>query len=620
VLIRFRQHLGKLKDRLENRVVTLSSGKRRGAAALPITKSDEDLFLQWFTGDADDDAMIARARTQPDGRAFIERACTSRPANARMWAARAEFSLEAGELEAALEQAAHAFYLGRFEAEVGLVLVRVRMAAGRSAAALEVIPAVLANVVRMDAHALRLELCRHWQALEPDSIEPLLESARARVAAGQLEDAIAEFEALHAKFGPRTDVLLPLAAIFQDLVRNEDALRAYLQAVEAAPDDVDALCMAGACAHDVKDFVAADKLLGRAFALDPKSPFAQYNLGVLRLDEDRIDEAAGLILGARDLTRGTPWTEEDFGTRLATPVEWDVADVEWANARFKIVHDIEQFEFLRERNNASGLGPVIEEYKRVLLDPLLPADAYSMVALDPRKYPFLSRTFKVPVHAPDREPPAGALINPDLAWKQIEERYFDSKPSLVYIDELFTPGALAAIRLFCLESAIWNQLKGGYLGAYMPDGFSGRLLLRIASELRARMPRVISQHSLQTMWGYKYDSRYAGIGVHADIAAVNVNFWVTPDEANLDPESGGLVVYTHDAPLDWSFRRLNSDREGIYAYLKSVDAQKVKVPHRANRAVIFDSDLFHETDSFQFREGYENRRVNVTMLYGTRAG
>jgi len=34
--------------------------------------------------------------------------------------------------------------------------------------------------------------------------------------------------------------------------------------------------------------------------------------------------------------------------------------------------------------------------------------------------------------------------------------------------------------------------------------------------------------------------------------------------------------------------------------------------------VIFDSDLFHETDRLSFKEGYQNRRINVTLLYGER--
>ena len=34
--------------------------------------------------------------------------------------------------------------------------------------------------------------------------------------------------------------------------------------------------------------------------------------------------------------------------------------------------------------------------------------------------------------------------------------------------------------------------------------------------------------------------------------------------------------------------------------------------------VIFNSNLFHETDEYYFMKGYENRRINVTMLFGER--
>ena len=48
-------------------------------------------------------------------------------------------------------------------------------------------------------------------------------------------------------------------------------------------------------------------------------------------------------------------------------------------------------------------------------------------------------------------------------------------------------------------------------------------------------------------------------------------------------------------------------------------AKSITVPYRENRAVIFDSDLFHETDKIEFKDGYQNRRINVTMLYGRRS-
>jgi len=36
--------------------------------------------------------------------------------------------------------------------------------------------------------------------------------------------------------------------------------------------------------------------------------------------------------------------------------------------------------------------------------------------------------------------------------------------------------------------------------------------------------------------------------------------------------------------------------------------------------VITRSGLFHETDNLHFRDGFENRRINITMLFGDRVG
>ena len=69
--------------------------------------------------------------------------------------------------------------------------------------------------------------------------------------------------------------------------------------------------------------------------------------------------------------------------------------------------------------------------------------------------------------------------------------------------------------------------------------------------------------------GYKYDTgsttpkvqKYGteGICVHADEAAVSVNFWITKDEANNDPAGGGLIVYDRVAVgAGLSFKDYNS--------------------------------------------------------------
>ena len=105
--------------------------------------------------------------------------------------------------------------------------------------------------------------------------------------------------------------------------------------------------------------------------------------------------------------------------------------------------------------------------------------------------------------------------------------------------------------------------------------------------------------------------------MHADEAAVNLNIWLTPDDANLDPASGGLVVYTAKPPSTATAEEYNQrGAEFADELLRSTAYENVTIPYRQNRIVVFDSALYHKTDSFRFREGYENRRINLTLLFG----
>ena len=212
----------------------------------------------------------------------------------------------------------------------------------------------------------------------------------------------------------------------------------------------------------------------------------------------------------------------------------------------------------------------------------------------------------------------GPAVNP-ANRDDVARRWRESRPQIVVIDNLLTPPALEALRRFCWGSTIWQRsYEKGYLGAVPERGFACPLLAQIADELRDVFPTVIGEHGLGLMWGFKYDSSLSGIPMHADQAAVNVNFWIAPDEANRNPDNGGLVVWDAKAPQDWDFERYNADIPSMRAFLAKEGAKPIVVPHRANRAVIFDSDLFHETDRIEFQDGYQNRRINVTMLYGRR--
>ena len=109
-----------------------------------------------------------------------------------------------------------------------------------------------------------------------------------------------------------------------------------------------------------------------------------------------------------------------------------------------------------------------------------------------------------------------------------------------------------------------------------------------------------------------------GINIHADFALINLNFWITPDQYNNNKNSGGLKVYDTPAPLDWTFQKYNVNADEIYKLLKKNKANCINIPYKYNRAVLFNSDYFHETDQIDFKDRYEARRINVTYLFGDR--
>jgi hypothetical protein len=213
-------------------------------------------------------------------------------------------------------------------------------------------------------------------------------------------------------------------------------------------------------------------------------------------------------------------------------------------------------------------------------------------------------------------------LNPNLNYKALEDAYLSSYPEILTFDDFLSEDALEIIYEFCLRSTIFYDIRMNYFGAYAQQGFSGPLLHQIAEELRARFPRIFGTHLLSQAWAYKYDNSEKGIKVHADVGAVNCNFWVTPTEANLDPSSGGLIVYDVEAPDEWNFADFNTENSvsKVYEFLEKENANKIVIPYKRNRMVMFNSNLFHTSDhNGKFEPTlYSNRRINITYLFGAR--
>jgi hypothetical protein len=288
---------------------------------------------------------------------------------------------------------------------------------------------------------------------------------------------------------------------------------------------------------------------------------------------------------------------------------------------YKLKHDIEQLDYL------IGKGLIDKQYERtkenyrqlLKILPTIPSDDHQIEIPDDVRQK-IQPTYNRLVHYRDTPALQGPAVNPDLDTNAIVGGYRRNDPGITYFDHFLTAPALEEITRYCLESTIWHDLRypDGYLGSFMQNGFISPLFVQIVDELRGALPEIFGDHHLQYLWAFKYDSTMKGINLHADGAVVNVNFWITPDEANLDSNSGGLVIWDKKAPADWDFEKYNVNLDAMRSFLKESKAQKVHIPYKQNRVVVFNSDLFHETDEIHFDEGYENRRINITLLFGCR--
>ncbi len=405
-----------------------------------------------------------------------------------------------------------------------------------------------------------------------------------------------------------------LAVSLQEIERLTDAEVSYLRVLNLKPDHALAHSNLGIILYELGRFKEAEASYMRAIELQPDFADAHGNFGIALNAEGLLERACEHFHKNFQLERGP---------KLLNPGHRSFLSI----SKAKIDHDIEQFEYLaNEGNSVKNFTELAVAYKKVSSEIVWASDT-DIVRLNRNHRRVLSDTYNRPIHiikAPVRDESA---INKTLNVSRITNDYFSHEFGLTYIDDFLSPNTLASLRSFLLGSTIWFDFfhSGGYLGAYLKEGLASPLILQIAEDLRKKLPKIFKDYKLTQLWAYKYDSRasknnnsFDGIGVHADFAAINVNFWITPNSANLDPASGGLVVYNTEAPLNWGFDAYNHSKEKILEQIKKRGGGKEIVPYKENRSVIFNSNLFHKTDRINFKEGYENRRINVTMLFGRR--
>jgi Flp pilus assembly protein TadD len=430
-----------------------------------------------------------------------------------------------------------------------------------------------------------------------------------------------------------------LGFVLEKKKRFAKASECYRQSSDLDPSDPNALFSLANTLEVLENIEEAIVVFRRCTWLDRQNSLAHYNLAALLWETGQLDEAETVIRRAMKLDPNDTNIHAFLGVILAAKGQIDLAS-EAITAPFKRIygldsprngtesafckvheiklrHDIEQLEYLIETGKLSAeYDGLVQDYKKVLGS--LPDAPFSDIN---KLFPLPSQRFRDSYNRIlHYHPPAailGGALNTDIDTGAIEDAYFGQDYGMAAFDNFLKPEALSALRTFFMQSTQWFDVDiPGEVGASIKHGICCPLLVQVAEETRAAFPRIFKDVLFHNTWSYKFYSRRSGVPVHADDGKISINFWLTPDEANLNPETGGLTFWKERVPIQFFGETPDKKSKIMQKIIDDPAVEPFIVPYGSNKVALFESRLLHKTNEVEFKDGYENRRVNLTILYG----
>ena len=304
-------------------------------------------------------------------------------------------------------------------------------------------------------------------------------------------------------------------------------------------------------------------------------------------------------------------SEEEFKLSISKGFRYEVS-------KNKLKHDIEQISYLLKKKIVSKkFNNIVKKYKFIYSSLPKNSDHTDIFTLSKEFTYKLGPTFNNLIYYQPPDIIEKKIINDNNNVVAINSK---KKFKYMVIDDFLNKEVLDKLYSFCLTNSIWNEFdyKNGYIGSFIENGFNAPLILQISEEIRLQYPEILKKLPLTKAWAFKCNNQMKGIKIHADFAAININFWITPDKANLNKNTGGLLIWDKEGPKNWNFDKYNNNHIEIKKFLKRSKSKMKRIKYKSNRAIIFNSNLFHASDNFNFKKNYENRRINITLLYGKR--
>lgn len=187
----------------------------------------------------------------------------------------------------------------------------------------------------------------------------------------------------------------------------------------------------------------------------------------------------------------------------------------------------------------------------------------------------------------------------------------------IVIDDMLNDTECRDMHRILLNNPMWRKKNpiSKHLYNSRPKCVMGSLLLeRVEALIRQKTNEelILIDH-----WALLYSKNTDG-NMHADFGQFTLTYWLTPEEHNLNKNTGGLLLYDVQRPKNSSANQYLTAGGASEKYVSERTQNHVVVPYRHNRAVLFDSSHFHKTHTPNFDiTKPEGMRMNLTFSYAS---
>lgn len=209
-----------------------------------------------------------------------------------------------------------------------------------------------------------------------------------------------------------------------------------------------------------------------------------------------------------------------------------------------------------------------------------------------------------------------SVLNQNQNWDEITKNFITN--NVTVIDNFLQPEFANRLREFYLYYNYRHDIYKDYasINFYRENNKSWFPILSNIVDETKQLINFLHDYSFRRAWAFIYENTSDGVCIHADSASININLWVTPEESIIsEPECNGLNIWKIFPPDDWDYETYNRNPIISKKYIDENNAEKISIDYKFNRAMIFNSKFFHQTQPVRTKSGYENRRINYTFLF-----